>query len=967
MIRRNANGSVIQLGKQGENLALEIAFPDSTMWGTYYGGDGKYILMHQRPGEEAVYQCGLYMDNGIPVWRITSADTAIASSHEKTGRAELRYLIGDTIVKSRVYRTLIAPSLTGTDSEPPDPAGKAWYEKIESEIGDLSKLETDEKDSLVGAINEAAKSGLPEISEATKDMALYNDGEKAEWKEVVNIIPDWQQNNPQANDYIKNRCGGYDVVKTEQINLSFNQPRTFSKEDGDVDFYSPESSLSVWMAYESDVILSPEELLSATINGVGIPTSNLKIFKPSDDFYYFNSHEITRGTFGTYPPLMAVVTKQTTMWGYTFDKLGLYSCRAKHLSRDVEYVTSIEYVHSTCENVKIPEKYLDIENLKSLCVTITQNDDDTYSSDHTYAEIKAAYDAGKYVYAVYNGTIVPLSSVAGDNVLFAFSVLFPDQPPYAEAGGILRYAIQIVISSEDTVHVGEPDNPEVYAIPQQLVILVTESDDGHYSSSVTLEAMVNMISNSMDVSEHSGMPNLVAVLDNEIYRLTYIAPIMDSVVFTCEGEVTKILTCTAGDDDTWTYKEVAGSSDTFPCVITSNADGTYSCDKTYDEIMAAVNAGKVPYIKWNDPSTTYGPRDVICWYNQWTNLPGAPYAIQFSATIDGFKYMFVITHGNEVSFTSGSLTISNDGGTYPSNYGLVRRPGDEDTEKFLRGDGTWADVPSGDYVLTDEDKTEIAAEVIAGGVEAELGEEPLPAPASASVGQIVKVKAVDENGKVTQTEAADAEPGSDASLGITGAAVGQIAKITAVDADGKPTAWTPVDMPSSGGTGGIPNSALICDVTLAEAAQAVSQTLEHNFYALHCIVNCGTNGVALLVDEEGTTKSGFINMLLDTVAQSDLSKLCGAINYNGSAWKTHLMHAIWSPDRTYFEQAMTATIENRANAAVNQIFGGLGNMKGTLGPYAVSPDSGRAVNIVAPANTLLNAGVRVIIWGEYYE
>ena len=35
-------------------------------------------------------------------------------------------------------------------------------------------------------------------------------------------------------------------------------------------------------------------------------------------------------------------------------------------------------------------------------------------------------------------------------------------------------------------------------------------------------------------------------------------------------------------------------------------------------------------------------------------------------------------------------------------------------------------------------------------------------------------------------------------LGITGAAVGQIAKISAVDADGKPTAWTPVEMPSSG-------------------------------------------------------------------------------------------------------------------------------------------------------------------------
>lgn len=204
---------------------------------------------------------------------------------------------------------------------------------------------------------------LPEINENTKDMALYNDGEKAEWKEVKNIIPDWQQNNPEANDYIKNRCGGYDVVKTEQVNLSFNQPRAYSKEDGDVYFKPPQSNLTVWMAYESDVIPSPEELLSATINGVGIPTSDLKIFKPSDDFYYLNTWEIQPGTFGTQPPFMAVATKQTTMWGYAFDKPGLYTCRVKYQGNDVEWVTSIEYVHSAYENVKIPEKYLDLEGV----------------------------------------------------------------------------------------------------------------------------------------------------------------------------------------------------------------------------------------------------------------------------------------------------------------------------------------------------------------------------------------------------------------------------------------------------------------------------------------------------------------------------------------------------------------------------------------------------------------------------
>lgn len=82
-----------------------------------------------------------------------------------------------------------------------------------------------------------------------------------------------------------------------------------------------------------------------------------------------------------------------------------------------------------------------------------------------------------------------------------------------------------------------------------------------------------------------------------------------------------------------------------------------------------------------------------------------------------------------------------------------------------KGDaGPQGDVgPKGDsYTLTPADKSEIAEAVVAGGVQAELGDEPV-------------------------------------SLGITGAAVGQIAKITAVDASGKPTEWEPVDMPSGGG------------------------------------------------------------------------------------------------------------------------------------------------------------------------
>ena len=85
---------------------------------------------------------------------------------------------------------------------------------------------------------------------------------------------------------------------------------------------------------------------------------------------------------------------------------------------------------------------------------------------------------------------------------------------------------------------------------------------------------------------------------------------------------------------------------------------------------------------------------------------------------------------------AGDLSWTNDGGK--ANPATVN----------LKG------PPGADYTLTDADKTEIAAEAAAA-----IAGTSLPAPASAAVGQIVKIKAVDAAGKITQTEAVDLPTG----------------------------------------------------------------------------------------------------------------------------------------------------------------------------------------------------------------
>lgn len=228
--------------------------------------------------------------------------------------------------------------------------------------------------------------------------------------------------------------------------------------------------------------------------------------------------------------------------------------------------------------------------------------------------------------------------------------------------------------------------------------------------------------------------------------------------------------------------ETSSAPGVLPVTFTSGDTGEFSCDKTNAEIYEAFSAGKIVTA---DAPPVMGKTRMRCVYATNTYALFVAVVVGSIATVttafdvqtspigdqlvkaydDNTLIAFPASPDNAnklISFDAmGAPAIASFTGLlYADENGAVTSVADvtdADNGKVLQvEDGTWtAKLPT----LTDADKTEIVNEVIADGVEATLGPVSLPAPASAAVGQIVKVKAVDAEGKITETEAADLPTG----------------------------------------------------------------------------------------------------------------------------------------------------------------------------------------------------------------
>jgi hypothetical protein len=114
----------IKLGRRGENQARKVVFDVLGKWREGYG-EGVASLIVQRNGDAQPYPVTVTEEDGALVWLVSSVDTAVAGE----GAAELRYTVGDTIVKSQIYKTRVRETLENSGEAPP-PAYQSWVDEV---------------------------------------------------------------------------------------------------------------------------------------------------------------------------------------------------------------------------------------------------------------------------------------------------------------------------------------------------------------------------------------------------------------------------------------------------------------------------------------------------------------------------------------------------------------------------------------------------------------------------------------------------------------------------------------------------------------------------------------------------------------------------------------------------------------------------------------------------------------------
>lgn len=199
---------------------------------------------------------------------------------------------------------------------------------------------------------------------------------------------DWAQNNPDGDGYIKNRPGGYmtDPVITDVDTFTI----TSAEVEGGVYF-------AVVAVESSAITLSDYTIGDGVIVDFGGQSYSLT-WQSSEGYPTCGASVTDKGFDWSSAPfcIMAVFGQEGGLRGYYV-----------YLQNAVTSPIQVKLTMAKQTPVKIPEKYLDLDSAKEIVLfTISYNQSsESYESDRTYDELKAALDAGKTVFAKFRNVM----------------------------------------------------------------------------------------------------------------------------------------------------------------------------------------------------------------------------------------------------------------------------------------------------------------------------------------------------------------------------------------------------------------------------------------------------------------------------------------------------------------------------------------------------------------------------------
>ena len=619
----------IKLGHTGENEAARVAFSLVPFKEEFPGGRPALLVKPPKGGN--AYPVALTVKGDTAYWTVTAADTAVAGF----GQCELQWYAGDTLAKSDKFDFWVAQALEA-GAEPPDEPSKRWFDAIQAQIGDISKLTTKAKDNLVAAINEAVRSGGGSGGAGTIDMRTsdgyiqYSNDDGTTWENLI-AVADLKGADGAPGTDGKDGAPGKDGV-TPDIKIG------------------------------TVTTLPAGSEATASMGGTAAqPTLNLGIPKGADGDN-------------------ANVTKDAVVGALGFTPIS---------ADDVP----VKKVNSATGDVK-----------STFYVTITTAEDESISADKTLEEIYTAYEKG---YAVYAKTatspqiIVPLTiAVHSGNdyaVVFNGAVTFGDTTEYAisnDGSGWTIYAKDIAF--KDNI----PTIPTALKNPHPLNIKIGNATTIYDGSA----------EQTVEIPDGGG-----TVTEADIKNALGYKPIgaADVPVKSVNGQTGAVKT-------SW-YFDVTGS-------VASPAT-----TQTVAQIVAAQTAGFAPICKavLSDfkglPATLPALliSDMLCVFGGIGSTGG-----------DTFYLTVMIDGAGTLTAKTDDVAAKGDIPTSLKNPNALSIKVGDNTTSYDGSAAKSVEIPEQTYNLTETDKEDIAADVIAGGQEVQVGE-PLAGPTDAQVSSAV--------------------------------------------------------------------------------------------------------------------------------------------------------------------------------------------------------------------------------------